>query len=127
MTISVLRLQDSQQLDQAWGHIKWMASGALNNSSLMTLGLATILQGQTNPLHRHPNCEEVLHLLSGKIRHRLGTKEYVLNAGDTITIPAGTWHNATAFNESNATMIICFSNPERLTEFASELELRTLL
>jgi quercetin dioxygenase-like cupin family protein len=101
-----------------WGSLRWVASAGLGNSTTMTVGIATIAAGHTNPRHRHPNCDEVLHLLAGKILHTLGTTEYLLGPGDTISIPMGEWHNATAIGKEEAKMVICFSSADRQTEFA---------
>ena len=38
--------------------------------------------------------------------------------GDTISIPMGKWHNATALGNEEAEMVICFSSADRQTEFA---------
>ncbi len=60
----------------------------------MTVGIATISVGKENPLHSHPNCDEILHVIQGHIMHRVGNKEYEMSAGDTVTIPEGTLHQA---------------------------------
>jgi len=39
---------------QPWGKLEWFASRALGNSTSMTVGVATIGVGKSNPLHRHP-------------------------------------------------------------------------
>jgi quercetin dioxygenase-like cupin family protein len=86
----------------------------------MTFGRATLRAGQTNPRHRHPNCDEILHVVSGRIEHTLGSERFVLEAGDTISLPAGQWHNAKALGDTDAEMVICFSSADRQTEFAPE-------
>jgi quercetin dioxygenase-like cupin family protein len=104
-------------IDQPWGKLTWLASRELGNSTTMTFGRVIIPAGQTNPRHRHPNCDEILHLLSGRLEHSLGEQKFLLNPGDTISIPAGQWHNAHALNGMDAEMVICFSSADRETEF----------
>ena len=104
-------------IDCPWGTLTWHVSAALGNSSAMTFGIATILPGQINPRHRHPNCDEILHLLKGRLEHSLGEQKFLLNPGDTISIPAGQWHNARALDGQDAEMVICFSSADRETEF----------
>ena len=41
----------------------------------------------------HPNCEEVLYLLAGRVEHTLGDQSFTLETGDTLAIPAGVFHN----------------------------------
>ena len=100
---------------QPWGKLEWFASRALGNSTSMTVGLATISVGKANPLHRHPNCDEVLHVIQGRIIHRVGDKEYEMQAGDTVTIPENTWHNARNIGSEDAVLSISFSTPDRIS------------
>ncbi len=100
-----------------WGRLTWLASRALGNSATMTLGRAIIKAGRENPVHRHPNCDEILHLLRGRIAHALGDDEVIMEPGDVIVIPAGTWHNARSMGDEAAEMVICFSSADRQTEF----------
>ena len=104
-------------LDQPWGRLTWLVSRELGNSEQMTFGRVVIPAGTMNPRHRHPNCDEILHLISGRLMHTLADQSFALSAGDTICIPAGQWHNACALPESDAEMVICFSSADRRTEF----------
>ena len=103
-------------LDLDWGRIVWQTARSLGNSQTMTFGLVTISAGEANPRHRHPNCDEILHLVSGQIEHSLGDESFVMNAGDTISIPTGVVHNARTISAHDAEMVICFSSADRQTE-----------
>jgi mannose-6-phosphate isomerase-like protein (cupin superfamily) len=48
-----------------------------------TVGLATILPGKQNPVHYHPNCEEVLYVISGKGVQSYDSRTIELKAGMT--------------------------------------------
>ncbi|MEI9897946.1 MAG: cupin domain-containing protein [Chthoniobacter sp.] len=58
----------------------------------MSFGRSTIRAGHSNPRHRHPNCDEILHLLRGRLEHTQGQHLCVLEPGDTVCIPKGIWH-----------------------------------
>ena len=105
---------DRQEFD--WGVIEWFASGPMGNSRTMTFGKVMIKSGSENPRHGHPNCEEILHLLSGKIEHTVGDESVVMNPGDTISIPIDVVHNAKSIGEEDAVMIISFSSADRKAE-----------
>ena len=105
-----------EHLSFDWGHINWLVSRELGNSSEMTFGLVTIKVGAANPRHRHPNCDEILHLISGQIEHSLDDEKFEMNAGDTISIPTGVWHNAKTIGDADAQMVICFSSADRETQ-----------
>jgi quercetin dioxygenase-like cupin family protein len=119
-TSPVCKAADAERIDAPWGQLRWLASSKIGNCSTMTFGRAIIPAGQVNPLHRHPNCDEILHVLAGKVEHSLGDERFILEAGDTISIPAGQWHNALVLGDIDAEMIICFSSADRQTEFAHE-------
>jgi quercetin dioxygenase-like cupin family protein len=96
-----------------WGRINWHVSGPLGNSDSMTTGIVMIETGQANPRHFHPNCDEVLHVLQGRIRHTMNDVTVEMGPGDTVSIPKGVLHNATNIGASPAVMAIGFSSPWR--------------
>ena len=59
-----------------FGELVWYANGKIGNSATMTFGRAILKAGQANFRHYHPNCEEILHVLSGRIVHSLGEELY---------------------------------------------------
>jgi quercetin dioxygenase-like cupin family protein/type 1 glutamine amidotransferase len=99
---------------QPWGKLEWFASRALGNSTNMTLGIATINPGKQNPVHRHPNSDEILHVLQGHIMNRVGDKEYEMQAGDTVTIPEGIPHQARNIGTEDAVLSIAYNTPDRI-------------
>ena len=77
------------------------------------MGRATVKPGKANPRHRHPKAEEVLYLLKGSLKHALGDGTIIMNAGDTITIAPGIFHNASCISEEDADMIVVYSEGVR--------------
>lgn len=96
-------------INEDWGSLTWLAGKNIGNAEGLVLGRATIKAGKTNPRHRHPNCEEVLYLLKGRLEHTLGDKTFTLSAGDTITIAPGVFHNATCVGSEDAETIVVYS------------------
>lgn len=93
--------------------IKWLFSGQTTPGAAQTLGYVVIAPGQKNPLHAHPNCEEVLYLISGELEHSLDGATYHLRPGDAIRVPAGARHDARCVSAHPATMVVCYSVPNR--------------
>lgn len=112
---------EQQDIHEDWGHLTWLAATKYGNADGLVLGRVTIKAGKSNPRHRHPNCEEVLYMLKGKIVHSLGDKSYTLSAGDTITIPAGVFHDAMCIGDEDADMIVAYSEGIRLFELESDV------
>ena len=114
------RASNAQALDFPWGRIEWLASQGLGNSETLTVGRVTIRAGHKNGVHRHPNCDEVLHLVRGRLDHAVEDRHYPMEAGDTISIPTGAWHHAQALGPEDAVMVVCYSSADRQTETQDE-------
>lgn len=98
-----------------WGRLVWMAAGRLGNSETLTLGKCYIAPGAANPRHYHPNCDEVLHVLQGDIEHSLNGDTFRVAAGETVSIPMGSMHNARNLGNEEAELLIVFSSADRQT------------
>jgi quercetin dioxygenase-like cupin family protein len=100
-----------------WGTLKWLCNDRLSPGAAQTVGICHILPGKRNPVHYHPNCEEVLHMLSGEGEHSFDDQVVKLRAGSTIRIPAGVKHNLTNNGSSTLSCLISFSSGSRETVF----------
>ncbi|MBI2815193.1 MAG: cupin domain-containing protein [Opitutae bacterium] len=110
---SVVRHAEDRVIANPWGELRWYASAELGNSRTMTTGVARLKPGQSNPRHFHPNCDEVLHVISGRIRHTMNEVSVEMDAGDTVSIPQGVLHNATNIGTEDAVLSISFSTAYR--------------
>jgi putative monooxygenase len=104
---------ESRALVESWGSLRWLASRKLGNAQGLTLGRVLIRKGRSNPRHAHGQCEEALYLLRGRLEHTVGAEKVVLAAGDTLVIPPGVFHNATALGDEDADMIVAYSSGAR--------------
>ncbi len=117
MAATVLRAGEMQLMDFDWGHLEWYCSGEQGNSVGLTFGKCVLKPGGANPQHFHPNCEEVLHVISGRIVHHLdGEPPVEMGPGDTITLPQGSSHHAENCGDVDAELMIAFSSAERTME-----------
>lgn len=99
------------------GALVWLCNDRLSPVALQTMGLSTILPGKQNPLHYHPNCEELLHVLSGCGRHRIGDEFVDVRPGTTVRIPAAVIHNLVNTGSELLECLIAFSSGDRQTIF----------
>jgi len=96
-----------------WGRMEWLADGADKDLSLARM---VVLPGACSPAHRHPNCNEVIHVLAGEIIQRRDDHWAAMTVGDTITIYAGETHQSRNDSERRATLMIAYSSGERVYE-----------
>ena len=101
--------------EQSWGKLVWMVSGALGSSKTLTVGRCYINPGQANPRHYHTNCDEVLYVLRGTIEHTVGDDVFSMSAGDIVSIPSGSYHNARNVGDDVAEFVITFNSADRQT------------
>ena len=92
-----------------------MCNDKLMPDSEQTVGLATILPGKHNPVHYHPNCEEVLYVISGQGLHSYDGRTIPLKAGMTIRIPAKVKHNLVNTGTETLRTLVSFSSGDRKT------------
>ena len=115
MKTGIMRRAEAEKgtITESWGSLSWLASRKAGNAEGITLGRVVIRAGMANPRHRHMSGEEVLHLLSGRLEHSLGGEKVVLEAGDTLVIPAGVVHNATSTGGGDAEMVVAYPTGTR--------------
>ncbi|MBT97583.1 MAG: cupin [Dehalococcoidia bacterium] len=103
-----------------WGAIQWLHNGKTTDGAEQTFGLVYINPGEQNPPHYHPNCEEILYVLSGQCTHTYGDDEYGLGPGDSILVPQGVIHHAINKGWEPIRAIISFSSGDRQTVFLED-------
>lgn len=113
---SVLSASETKTIPFDWGSLTWLANAELGNSTDLTVGKCVLKAGAENPLHRHPNCSEVLVVLEGTIEHVIEDGRKVrMNPGDCINLPVNLPHKAQNVGSEDAILLIAFSSAYRET------------
>lgn len=99
-----------------WGQLQWLIGQEQTPGAEQTFGIVSIGPNRRNPLHAHPNCEELLYVVSGECDHKLGNEVYRMTPGSVIRIPRGIPHWAMCTSEEPLVAVISFSTPDRETE-----------
>ncbi|ANT54273.1 cupin domain-containing protein [Mesorhizobium amorphae] len=113
---SVASTKDGPDFTADWGHLTWLVGEQEMPGSEQTFGVVTIYPGKRNALHSHPNCEELLFVMSGECDHLLGDEVIPLSPGSVIRIPRGVRHWAHCTSEEPLRAVISFSSPDRRTD-----------
>jgi len=111
----VIRKQEAEAaaIREDWGSLQWTATEELTATPGLTLGRVVLKPGASNPRHSHPNCDEVLYVLSGRLQHETGGEISILEAGDTLAIPAGVPHQAVNIGTEEADTMVVYSSGRR--------------
>ncbi len=100
---------EAKRIDEDWGSLRWLAGKDIGNAQGMVVGRVIIKRGHSNPRHSHPNCEEMLYLLRGRLEHTVGADKVITEAGEVIVVPAGVPHIARNIGDEDADMIVAYS------------------
>jgi quercetin dioxygenase-like cupin family protein len=81
-------------------------------------GLVVILPpGQSVPYHYHKNRESILMVLSGEAVELYEDKEYPIQAGDVIYVPAGAKHAVINRSDQEIRFLEFFTHPPMGSDF----------
>ena len=103
-----------------WGTLQWLCNERLFPGAEQTVGICHIHPGCRNQRHYHPNCDEVLYMISGRGLHSFEDGDIELRAGMTIHIPVGVTHNMANTGTEPITCLISFNSGDRQTVFVDE-------
>ena len=120
MAVPVTHLDQTETETFPWGTLNWLMGQGLDPGAAQTFGLVEIAPGAQNPPHYHPNCEELLYVLSGTCTHTYGEDSYELKPGDLIRVPANVVHHAVNNGNEPLRAVISFSSGDRQTVFLDQ-------
>ena len=76
-------------------------------------------RGAVAPEHRHPQIEERLRVLAGRLALRIGGQETELGPGDEAVVPAGAWHESWNAGDTPAQVIQDIEPGQRFSHMAA--------
>jgi quercetin dioxygenase-like cupin family protein len=109
----VSRKLAGQIVPTSWGELNWKITDEAVPGAEMTFGTCRINPGERNGLHSHPDCEEILYVVSGRCEHKLGDEMHLLEPGDAIRIPRKVRHWAKCLGSEPLFALIFFSSGRR--------------
>jgi len=101
--VPILRSDDAPEFDMDGIHVRGLSSPNRGAEEIAT-ALVDIAPGQTITPHTHDH-EEVVHVLSGRLRFLLDGQETVLLPGDTAIVNAGSTHSPTGEDPDGARIV----------------------
>lgn len=94
--------------------MQWLMEDAITPAAGLSLARMTVAPGVTSQAHRHPDCTEAVHLLSGRVEQRRGDDWISLAAGETLLIPAGAVHQTRNTGPEAAVLMVAYSSGARI-------------
>lgn len=103
----------STRTDEPWGAMEWLADDGIRPGTGLSLARMTVRAGEASPIHSHPDCTEVIHVLEGAIEQRIGDDLHRVAAGGTCVVPPGIVHASRALGPDDAVLIVAYSSGSR--------------
>lgn len=77
-----------------WGPHEWLARAGLTDSKLLQMVRVSMPPGRAHRFHRHPAMEELLYVVSGRVRQYVGREARVLGPGEVAHVPMDEVHGS---------------------------------
>ena len=122
--VTVRRLGEVEKQKSSWGWIAWLMNAKVHPDAAMTFGVVELKPHQSNPLHLHPDSEELLYVVSGSCEHRVGDRVDVLKAGDIIRIPPGRPHMARTLDQPVRVVVVYNTGTRKFVPIEQEAKKR---
>ena len=98
----------------------WLVDDDLVEDAALSIARMTLAKDASSEGHRHPNCNEVIHLIEGSVEQTVGPDRIVMAAGDTVFIPSGASHQTRNTGPGRAVMIVAYSSGSPIYEPGAE-------
>jgi quercetin dioxygenase-like cupin family protein len=88
-----------------WGRLSWLSNPPSTGARQLTVIDVTLSPGKGHDFHKHPDQEEVIYAVAGKVEQWIDKEKRILAPGDSAFIPAGVVHASFNVGESEAKVV----------------------
>jgi quercetin dioxygenase-like cupin family protein len=88
-----------------WGRLRWLSHPPSTGARQLTVIDVTLAPGKGHDFHKHPDQEEVIHVLAGEVEQWIDRDKRVLYAGDSAFVPPGVVHASFNVGEGDAKLL----------------------
>ena len=89
----------------AWGKLRWMSSPPATGARNLTVIEVSISPGEGHDFHKHPDQEEVIYVMSGRVEQWLDQERRILGPGDSVFIGADVVHASFNVGDEQAQLL----------------------
>ena len=88
-----------------WGQLRWMSHPPSTGSKDLTVIEVNITPGNGHDFHKHPDQEEVIYVISGRVEQWLAQESRILGPGDSVFIGADVVHASFNVGKEDARLL----------------------
>lgn len=100
--------------------MQWLIDGVSHPGTQISFARMRLKAGAIASTHSHPNCDEVIYIVSGKAVVSIEGDRHALLAGDSVRVPTHAVHHIEASADEGADIVLSFSNGTRIYEAVPE-------
>lgn len=75
-----------------WGRLAWLSRPRTTGAKSLVVIEARLNEGGGHSFHKHPEQEELIYVIEGRVEQWLDHERRIMQAGDSVFVPAGTVH-----------------------------------
>ena len=88
-----------------WGQLRWLSNPPTTGAEQLTVIDVTLAPGKGHDFHKHPDQEEVIYVVAGKVEQWVDREKRMLGPGDSAFIPADMVHASFNVGASDAKVV----------------------
>jgi quercetin dioxygenase-like cupin family protein len=88
-----------------WGKLGWMSNPPNTGAKQLTVIDVNLASGKGHDFHKHPDQEEVIYVVGGKVEQWVDREKRILGAGDCAFIPADMVHASFNVGDGDAKIV----------------------
>ncbi len=85
-----------------WGRLRWLSHPPSTGANQLTVIDVSLMPGKGHDFHKHPDQEEVILVIAGKVEQWVDREKRILGPGDSAHIPADMVHASFNVGDSEA-------------------------
>jgi quercetin dioxygenase-like cupin family protein len=92
-----------------WGRLRWLSNPPTTGASQLTVIDVTLAPGKGHDFHKHPDQEEVLYIVAGRVEQWVDRDKRTLGPGDSAFVPADIVHASFNVGDNDARIVAILS------------------
>ena len=88
-----------------WGKLRWLSHPPSTGARQLTVINVTLAPGKGHDFHKHPDQEEVIYVVAGRVEQWVDRDKRILGPGDSAFLPAGTVHASFNVGDTEAKVV----------------------
>ena len=88
-----------------WGQLRWLSNPPSTGAKDLTVINVTLAPGKGHDFHKHPDQEEVIYVIAGRVEQWVDREKRILGPGDSAFLPADTVHASFNVGDTDANIV----------------------